>query len=222
MEVAMKMLSTFAVLLLTLPASSQTSSPVQEKTLFHNEYVTVYQVTLKPGEKTPEHATGDRLIYSLSSYSLSYHWGDRTSTEKRKAGDLHFHPDGKHVEENSGKTTASFLIAERSSTPLPKTELTGLDMAKASPFNTAVIFDREMAKVFEVTLQPKDAVAMHFGLDRVVYALTPFELSVVTPDGKKMVEKGKKGSLSWHPAGLHSVENHTAEVVKLLVFGFKR
>jgi uncharacterized RmlC-like cupin family protein len=222
MEAAMKMLSVFALLLLPLPTLSQTPPPSQEKILFKNEYVTMYQVTLKPGEKTPEHSTGDRLIYSLSSYSLSYHWGDRTSAEKRKEGDFHFHPAGKHVEENTGKSTASFLIAERSSTPLPKTEMTGLDMAEASPFNTAVLFDREMAKVFEVILPPKDAVSMHFGLDRVVYALTPFELSVLTPDGKRVTEKGKKGSLSWHPAGLHGVENRTSGVIKLLVFGFKR
>lgn len=218
----MKMLSTFALLLLSIPAFSQAYAPQQEKTLFQNEYVTVYQVTLKPGEKTPEHSTGDRLIYSLSAYTLSYHWGDRRSVEKRKTGDFHFHPTGKHLEENTGKSTASFLMVERSSTPLPKTEQTGVDMAKASPFNTAVLFDREMAKVFEVILQPKDAVSMHFGLDRVVYALTPYELSVVTPDGKKTTEKGKKGSISWHPAGVHSVENHTSAVIKLLVFGFKR
>jgi uncharacterized RmlC-like cupin family protein len=227
MEVAMKLLLTFVVLLpafLSLPETGYPRSdlPSQEKVIFRNEYVAVLQVTLKPGEKLPTHDTGDRLIYSLSDYTLLYHWNDRTSTEHRKAGDIHYHPSGPHAEENGGKTTASFLIAERTAKPLPKTEVVGFDMAKASPFNTRVIFDREMAKVFEVVLPPGDAVSMHLGLHRVVYALTPFELTVTTPDGKIVRERGKKGSLSWHDAGLHAVENKTGSVIKFLVFAFKR
>jgi len=223
MEVAMKTLSTFVVLFLFLvPAFSQPTPPPQEKVIFQNEYVTIYRATLKPGEKTPQHATGDRLVYSLSSYSLAYHWDNRTAAEKRKEGDFHFHPSGVHAEENTGKTTASFLIAERTATPLPGVEVSGIDMAKASPYNTRVLFDREMAKVFEVTLTPKDAVSMHLGLHRVVYALTPFELTVTTPDGKTVTEKGKKGSLSWHAAGMHAVENRSSSVIRFLVFAFKR
>jgi uncharacterized RmlC-like cupin family protein len=189
--------------------------------LLQNEYVTVYQVTLKPGEKTPERTTGNRLIYSLSAYKLAYHWDNRTAAETRKPGDFHVHPSGSHAEENTGKTTASFLIAERSAVPLPPLEISGVDMAKASPYNTMVRFDRELAKVFEVTLPPKDAVSMHLGLNRVVYALTPFELTVTTPDGKTVTEKGKKGSLSWHTAGLHAVENRSSSTIRFLVFAFK-
>jgi uncharacterized RmlC-like cupin family protein len=223
MEVAMKTLSTFVVLFLLLaPALPQSTPPPQEKVIFQNEYVTISRVTLKPGEKTSQHTTGDRLIYSLSTYTLAYHWDNRTAAEKRKEGDFHFHPSGPHAEENTGKTTASFLIAERTATPLPGLDVSGIDMAKASPFNTRVLFDREMAKVFEVTLPPKDAVSMHLGLHRLVYALTPFELTVTTPDGKTVTERGKKGSLSWHAAGLHAVENRSSSVIRFLVFAFKR
>jgi len=219
----MKTLSTFVVLSLYLvPAFSQSPRPLQEKVLLQNEYVAVTQVTLKPGEKSPERTSGNRLIYSLTAYTLTYRWDSRTAIEKRKTGDFHVHPSGAHAEENAGKTTASFLVAERTSVPLPPVEVTGVDMAKASPFNTTVRFDRELAKVFEVTLPPKDAVAMHFGLNRVVYALTPFELTVTTPDGKTVTEKGKKGSLSWHPAGIHAVENRSSSTIRFLVFGFKR
>jgi hypothetical protein len=196
--------------------------PQQEKLVFQNEYVRVFDVTLNPGTKLPPHETGDRLIYSLSSYTLTYRWDGRTSQERRKAGDIHSHPSGKHAEENTGNQKASFLIIERTSTPLPPGEQTGIDMAKASPFNTQVIFDRELAKVFEVKFLPRDAVGMHLGLPRLVYALTPFDLLVKTPDGKETRETGKKGSYRWHPAGMHSVENRTSSPVRLLVFGFKR
>jgi hypothetical protein len=95
-------------------------------------------------------------------------------------------------------------------------------MAKASPFNTRVLFDRDLAKVFEVKFLPHDAVGMHLGLPRLVYALTPFDLVIKTPDGKEMKESSKKGTFRWHPAGMHSAENRTTAPTSLLVFGFKR
>lgn len=204
------------------PLLSQTKQPADEKLVFQNDYVRAYEINLKPGQKLPPHEMGNRLVYSLTPYRLNYHWGDRVSEERRKPGDVHFHPAGVHFEENSGKQPARFLMIERTATPLPQLELQGHDMAKASPFNTKVLFDRDMAKVFEVTLPPKDAVSMHLGLNRLVYALTAFDLAVQTPDGKEVREKGKKGSCAWHPAGLHAVTNRTGGTVRFLVFAFKR
>ncbi len=197
-------------------------SPQKEKPVFQNEYVRVFQVTLNPGEKLPPHESGERLVYSLTSYSLTYRWGERTSEERRKEGDIHFHPGGKHAEENSGKQKASFLIIERTSTALPSFQQVGIDMAKASRFNTRVLFDRDLAKVFQVDFLPRDAVGMHQGLPRLVYALTAYDLLIKTPDGKEGKESGRKGSFRWHPPGLHSVENRTTSPTRLLVFAFKR
>jgi uncharacterized RmlC-like cupin family protein len=209
-----------APLLFSSPLRGQ--SPPQEKIVFQNDYVRVFEVNLNPGVKLPPHETGERLIYSLTSYVLTYRWDGRTSEEHRKAGDIHFHPSGKHAEENNGNQRASFLIIERTAVSLPPGAQFGIDMAKASPFNTQVLFDRDLAKVFEVKFLPHDAVGMHQGLPRLVYALTPFDLLIKTPDGKEVKESGKKGTFRWHPAGMHSVENRTATPTKLLVFGFKR
>jgi hypothetical protein len=179
-------------------------------------------VTLKKGEKLPPHESGDRLIYSLSAYSLKYIWADRSTIEKRTAGDLHFHPSGVHAEENAGPATVSFLIVERTATPLPAVEISGEDMAKMSPYNTKVLFDRAMAKVFEVTLPPRDAVAMHLGLPRLVYGLTAYDLKIKTPDGKEARAGGKKGSFRWEGASIHSVGNSTNATAKVVVFSFKK
>ncbi len=224
-EVAMKSLSrgtVLAALFLGIIPPLFGQSPRKEKPVFQNEYVRVFEATLNPGEKLAPHETGDRLIYSLTSYSLTYRWDDRVSEERRKEGDIHFHPGGKHAEENNGKQKASFLIIERTSTPLPPYEQVGIDMAKASPFNTRVLFDRDLAKVFEVKFLPRDAVGMHQGLPRLAYALTAYDLLIRTPDGKEVRESGKKGTFRWHPPGMHSVENRTISPTRLLVFGFKR
>jgi hypothetical protein len=216
----MMILSNVFFAALTLLA--QTTPPKQERLVFVNEYVRVFEATLKPGQKLDPHESGNRLIYSLTAYTVAYHWDGRVTEERRKAGEIHFHPSGVHFEENTGSQRAVFLIVERSSTPLPATEMTGLDMARVAPYNTKVLFDRDMAKVFEVNLPPNDNVPMHFGLNRVIYASTALNLIVTTPDGKGVKEISKKGGLGWHPAGLHSVLNKADIPAKLVVFGFKR
>jgi hypothetical protein len=210
-----------ATLCTFLSASAQ-NPPRQEKLIFENEYVRAYEATLNPGESLQPHETGNRLIYSLTSYVLRYHWENKVSEENRKAGDVHSHPAGMHFEENGGKQKAMFLIVERTSKALPPVEGSGHDMAKVSPYNTKVLLDREQAKIFEVTLYPKDAVAMHFGLNRLVYGLTSYDLVVKTPDGKEQKESHKKGSCEWHPAGKHSVENRGTQLARFVVFAFKK
>lgn len=201
---------------------AQQASPKQERLVFQNEYVRAYEVTLAPGEKLPPHEMGNRIIYSLTDYTLSYQWEGKTSVEKRKAGDVHFHPEGRHAEENAGKVPVKLILVERLATPLPPAEGTGVDMAKANPHNTRVLFDRDMAKVFEVTLYPKDAVSMHYGLYRLMHSFGSGELTVTTPDGKKVKQSVRKGAYAWEPAGLHAVENAGASPIHFLVFGFKK
>lgn len=210
------------VSILTVTAASQTERPKQEKLLFQNEYVRVVEVTLAKGEKLPPHDSGNRLIYSLTKYSLKYSWGDRSTIEKRKAGEIHFHPSGIHSEENAGPEKVSFLLIERTDTALPAVTIEGEDMAKMSPSNTKVIFDRDMAKVFQVTLPPRDAVGMHLGLHRIIYGVTGYDLKVKGADGAEVRVSGKKASIRWETPSLHSVENPTGGVAKLLVFAFKR
>jgi quercetin dioxygenase-like cupin family protein len=201
---------------------AQTTSPRQEKLVFENQFVKAYEVTIKPGESLPPHESGNRIIYSLTQYTLRYKWDGRTSEEKRKAGDVHFHPAGRHNEENGGSNTVKFILLERLEAPLPPAEGTGIDMAKANPHNTKVLFDRDMAKVFEVTLYPKDAISMHFGLDRLIYSINAGTLTVTGADGKTTDVSFKAGGYRWEPAGLHAAANGGKSAVKLVVFSFKK
>jgi hypothetical protein len=226
-EAAMRILSVgggLVVCLALFPSLllPQGSHPKQEKLVFENPYVKAYEVTLSPGDKLPSHESGNRIIYSLTDYTLRYKWDGKTSEEKRKAGDVHYHPAGVHSEESGGKGTAKFILVERLAAPLPPAEGTGIDMARANPHNTRVLFDRDLGKVFEVTLYPKDAVSMHFGLDRLIYSFGSGELLITTPDGKKSKETIKKGAYEWHAAGLHAVDNIGSTPVRFIVFAFKK
>lgn len=223
----LKALSAFVALaaclsLLASPSPGQPTQAKQEKLVFENEFIRAYEVTLKPGDKPPSHTSNERIIYSLSGYTLKYSWEGKTTTEKRKPGDVHYHPAGTHCEEPTGSSTVRFILVERLSKPLAPHEGTGVDMAKANPHNTKLLFDRDLAKVFETTVYPKDAISMHFGLDRLIYAVTGAQMLVTTPDGKKTKETQKKGSYHWHPAGLHAVENTGSAPFTFVVFAFKR
>jgi beta-alanine degradation protein BauB len=210
------------LLLFASPLLSQSEPPKQEKLVFENQYVKVYEVTIQPGEKLPPHHGGDRVVYCLNDCKLLYHWEGKTYEEKRKAGDVHFHPEAVHFEENAGKTVVREIIVERQHAPLPPHNGTGADMAAANPNNTKVIFDRDMAKVFELTLQMKDAASMHYGLDRLVYAPEGSQFVLVGPDGSKTKQTLKKGGCQWYSSGLGALENAGQTRTKLVVFGFKK
>ncbi len=226
MEIVMKtrsVVATTAFCLLLIPGILNAQAPPpQEKLVFENQYVKAYKVTLSPGEKLPPHQGGERIIYSLNNYTLRYRWEGKTSEEKRKAGDVHFHPSALHAEENSGKSPAQFLIVERTAAPLPPAGTGGPDMAKMNPNNTRVLFDRDMAKVFEVNLYPRGEVSQHYGMNRLVYSFGNGPLVTTTEDGKQTRETVKKDSFQWHQAGMHSVQNAGGSTVRLLVFGFKK
>jgi beta-alanine degradation protein BauB len=211
-----------SLLLFASPLQAQSGPPKQEKLVFENQFVKVYELTLQPGEKLPEHHGGNRLVYCLNDCKLLYHWDGKTYEEKRKAGDVHFHPEATHAEENPGKTTVREIIVERQNVPLPAPSGTGLDMAAANPNNTKVIFDRDMAKVFQVTLQPKDAASMHYCLDRLIYAPQSSQFNLIGSDGSKTKQSIKKGGYQWYPSGLQALENSSGARETLVVFAFKK
>jgi hypothetical protein len=203
------------LILLSSPLFTQSEAPKQEKLVFENQFVKAYEVTLQPGEKLPPH-------HGVNDYRPLYHWEGRTTEEKRKAGDVHFHPAALHSEENAGKGIARFLIVERLDAPLPPANGTGADMAVANPNNTKVIFDRDMAKVFEVTLYPKETASMHYGLDRLVYSPAASQFVSTGSDGAKTRQSVKKGGCQWYPSGLHAIENAGPSKTTLVVFAFKK
>jgi hypothetical protein len=210
------------LILVTSPLLAQSGPPKQEKLVFENQFIKVYEVTIQPGEKLPPHHGGSRVVYCLNDCKLIYHWEGKAYDEKRKAGDVHFHPEALHFEENAGKGVARLLIVERQNVPLPGSTGSGVDMAAANPNNTRVVFDRDMAKVFEVTLQAKDAASMHFGLDRLIYSPEGSQFVLIGPDGSKTRQLLRKGGCQWYPSGLGALENAGGARTKLVVFGFKK
>lgn len=94
-----------------LNADVNQARPENARQLFDNEYARVTQVTLAPGENTPEHAGINRVIYALTDYTLAYTSEAEAETEKTfTAGDTHWHEACWHSVANTGEGTAQFLV----------------------------------------------------------------------------------------------------------------
>ena len=81
--------------------------------VFENDQVRVMEVKLPSGKEQPMHSGGYRLIYALTAYDTKDS-SDKTGTKESaaKVGTAHWHGPDKHAVENTGKTSANYLIFE--------------------------------------------------------------------------------------------------------------
>lgn len=79
--------------------------------VFENDHVRITEVTLPPGASQPTHQGVNRLVYSLSDYTVRY-TSDRMDTVEATFadGDAHWHEADEHSVENIGDTEARFVL----------------------------------------------------------------------------------------------------------------
>jgi hypothetical protein len=81
------------------------------KVLYDDENVRVVEVNLEPGAKQFMHHGINRIIYSLTNYTINYQSGENEPVENTfAAGDCHWHGADAHSVENIGDTAANYLI----------------------------------------------------------------------------------------------------------------
>jgi len=86
-------------------------SPDFSKSLFENEAFKITKVNLPKGESIPKHSGVNRIIYSLSDYTLNYKSDAKGKTDKAfKSGDMHWHEASQHALQNNGETEAKYLV----------------------------------------------------------------------------------------------------------------
>jgi hypothetical protein len=78
--------------------------------IFENTYVTVDRITLAPGEGLARHPGPDRIVYSLSDYTIAWTEAGDTASKTWRSGDVHAHEALDHAVENIGETTARFVL----------------------------------------------------------------------------------------------------------------
>jgi quercetin dioxygenase-like cupin family protein len=81
------------------------------KQIFDDNQFRVSEVKLPVNEAIPSHDGINRIIYSLSDYTISYQTDNSETYEKLfKEGETHWHEAGKHALKNIGSTEAHFLV----------------------------------------------------------------------------------------------------------------
>lgn len=81
--------------------------------LLDNEHVRVIRIDLPAGEKQQEHHGVYRLVYALNDYNTTY-TSDKMGTKEfaGRKGTAHWHEPDAHAVENTGETTAMYVLFE--------------------------------------------------------------------------------------------------------------
>lgn len=95
----------------TLEKDVSSVSGEYTEVLFENDRFKVTRLLLPAGEEVPMHSGINRVIYSLSDYTVEYETESEGVTEKSfQAGDTHWHEACMHRMKNLGQTDAELLI----------------------------------------------------------------------------------------------------------------
>lgn len=188
-----------------------------------NEWVRALRIKLEPGAQLPRHFGGDRVVYSLSDYTIEWVEGDEAPTEKSWIeGEAHWHANGPHAVRNTGSSAAEFLVVERLDAELPAEAQTEGDPSEESsqPEHGRMLLENEAVRVAEVTLEPGESTGLHRGGVRVVYALSDYVIRWTEGDADPVEVSWSEGQAHWHQPAEHAVENTGDLPARYLVVTF--
>lgn len=212
-----------AFVLGTLPVMSADAQGSEARQhLFGNDYVDLYRVTIEPGEELPLHTGDERLVYSLSDYTIA--WTEdgqgETATKIWREGDVHEHEAIDHSVKNIGNTIADFLVVVRADEPVEKSDH-GKAVSEMPGSFAALIAELDHATVFRVALPAGARQPMHEGPARLIYSLNDYSLLFSTPSGDESEADFETGDVHWHDAGPHAAANIGDETARFVIFALR-
>lgn len=203
----------------------QMGNEAEPEVLMENDYAKVSKFTLEPNDFLPTHDGENRVIYSLSDYSLDWEeQGEQLGTKTWKKGDVHSHEAGSHAAKNNGTTTAEWLVFTKKSTPLPSCEENSIenDVNSVSPDFSELLLDNDNYRITKVSLPQGEKIPMHSGVNRVIYSLSDYQIKYDSDKGDEGDKQFTTGHTHWHEACLHAIENTGETAAEYLVVSFKK
>ncbi|HBH23221.1 MAG TPA: hypothetical protein DDY13_07335 [Cytophagales bacterium] len=205
--------------------AEQKVTEVSPQVVFENDYALVSKVSLAPGEFQKVHEGENRVIYSLTDYSIDWEeQGETLGAKSWKKGDVHYHKAGKHSARNNGTTTAEWLVFSKKNTDLPYCEgkTNENDVNSVSAGFTNVLLDNNDFKITEVTLPKGESIAMHSGINRIIYSITEYQIMYKSNEEGNSKKQFQRGEIHWHDACQHALQNIGETEAKFLVVGYKQ
>jgi quercetin dioxygenase-like cupin family protein len=205
-------------------ADTDMAKIVSPEVVFENTYSEVVKVSLAPGEALAAHEGAERVIYSLSDYTID--WVEKGRDEGAKSwseGDVHAHEAGEHSAQNNGNTTAEWLAFVKKEASLPDCADNTLDkdVNSVAADYAEQLFENAYFRVTEVSLPAGASIPMHSGINRIIYSLSDYQI-LYESDKEGTVEKSfKSGEVHWHDACQHALENTGETTARFLVVSYK-
>jgi quercetin dioxygenase-like cupin family protein len=198
--------------------------PDNAKVIFENDYVRVVEFMLKPGESLPLHKGHPRAVYALTDYQIKWTEGDEAREKEWQKGDVHWHDAIEHAIENTGENDANFIVVARKETSLPETGEYDLsrDASAIDSAHSKITFENEHVRVIETNIPPEESQSMHHGINRLIYALTDYQIRYTSDKTETKDTQIEAGSAHWHGADEHAVENAGTTPAHYLIFAFKQ
>jgi len=206
-------------------SEAQVSQEVMPEIVFENDYAKVVKVSLAPGEALAPHEGEERVIYSLTDYSIDWvEQGKKEGTKSWSKGDVHFHKAGQHSAKNSGNTTAEWLAFIKKEAELPDCGENTLenDVNSVVPDFAKQKFDNSVFNITEVSLPQGENIPMHAGVNRIIYSLTDYQVMYESEQVEKEEKSFKTGDIHWHEACAHALENTGSGEARFLVVAYKK
>lgn len=189
--------------------------------LFENDYAKVLKVRLDPGQHTPSHSGGYRLIYSLNDYVITWSEDRRLGGKQQwKKGQLHFHRPGEHSVANAGAEAAEWVVFASKAPPQAGNSDDGPGLIEVAPSHARELFNNEFFIVQHVKLEPGQNIARHTGGPRLIYSLRDYTIRYQDV-GEPQEETFKMGECHWHETGSHELKSVGSETAEFLVIHYK-
>lgn len=199
------------------------AAPRHARVLLENDYVLAAEFTLPPGGEIPPHYGRNRAVFALGDYRLEFVQEGRRTIAASAAGDIAWHPAGSHSVRNVGDAEARFLVVFRKLSRLFEYSFTDAagDIACLAPDKSEVLLENEFMRVARFDLSPGDELPRHGGLNRLMYALTPYALRY-TADGPAQAQTCTTGAVHYYTAENHAVINVGDTPARYLMFELRQ
>lgn len=197
---------------------------VAPNVVFENDYAKVVKVTLAPGAQLKAHQAKERVIYSLSDYTIDWiEQGENKGVKSWKKGDVHAHQAAEHAAKNNGNSTAEWVAFINKGAELPDCSESTLakDVMRIAPALAQLLFENDAFQITEVTLPKGAKLPMHAGANRIIYSLSDYHIIYESKKEGKGEKSFKTGDVHWHNGCQHALENIGDTEAKFLVVSYK-
>ena len=205
----------------TVVEQEHLDNEANSKVIFENDFAKVTKFTLAPTESLATHNGEERVIYSLSDYSIDWEeQGEKLGAKSRKMGDVHFHEAGTHAAQNNGTTAAEWIVFTRKDGKMSDCDES--KVTAASPDFSKLLLDNESFSVTKILLPKGMKIPMHSGINRVIYSLSDYKIIYNTNKGSEGEKQMKAGDIHWHEDCQHAIENIGDTDAEYLVVSYKK